>query len=451
MRPARVRRCRGARLGCRRRLTLEKAPLPKPQFNQDGTPLEYARLNESSYYDAVKSIDHRDDDVTNTARRIAAALTRRSEAKNYNAGPAHVPTETMLQLCLDMLDYGDTGLGIQEMSHRDPGGAVQQCMVATCDMIRTLLKVPDNYEILIMQGGAHQQFSAVPMNLLRGGDKADYVDGGFWSRRCCDEAKKFCDAQLVPACIKNDKGEFDYIPPSEWKLRPDASYVHICANETISGLEFLEDPDLPMQDTRPLVGDFTSTLLSRPIDVAKYGCIYASGGKNLGPAGVGIVIVRKDLLNQAHPMCPSMMSYTVFANTSPIPNLYNTPPLQTIRGIQLTIRDTAVKNGGLAWAEARAKRISGMLYKIVEDSNGFYTRVAAEGYASRMTIPFLIRGGDKELEALFVKKAEEQKMYQTFGHISVGGLRACFYNSLPDSAVESFFAFMEEFRSKYDV
>mmetsp|Transcript_29051 Transcript_29051/g.81286 ORF Transcript_29051/g.81286 Transcript_29051/m.81286 type:complete len:430 (+) Transcript_29051:171-1460(+) len=427
-----------------------------PQYPEatDGVRLEgvYDLLAdpEGHFGHAKVGEDLRSDEVIQASRLIAAALARRRQAKNFCAGPAHIPTDVMLQLCVDMLDYEDTGIGIHEMSHRDVGGPVQNCMEATCNLLKQLLAVPDNYELLLMQGGAHAQFAAVAMNLLRGHKKADYIDGGFWSDRARTEAAKYCDARLVPGVRKNAEGKLEYIPPSEWDLSPDAGYVHICANETISGLEFLEDPELPDNVRRPLVGDFTSTLLSRPVDISKYGCIYASGGKNLGPAGICVVIVRKDLIGHELPITPNMMSYAVFANTSPIPNVYNTPPLSAVRAIQLCCKK-AIEHGGLSKCEERAVRLSTRFYKAIADSNGFYSVIAAPKWGSRTTIPFRIRTGDKELEDQFFKEAEAAHLHQTYGHHTVGGLRVCMYNAVPEESVTHLISFMEAFQARYNI
>lgn len=391
-------------------------------------------------------------DTMEAAQKFAAATMRRATSHNFNAGPAHVPTNVMVDLCCELMSFKGTGIGVHEMSHRDAGGHVQQVIEALCNELREVLAVPDTHDILVMQGGAHQQFAAVPLNLLgRAGDgpkEADYINGGFWSERACGEAKKYCQANLVEGMRTNAAGELEYIPPSEWKLSPNAQYVHICANETINGLEFLEDPDLPESDRRPLVGDFTSTLLSRPVNVARYGCIYASGGKNLGPSGVAVVIVRKDLIGCELPICPSMMSYAAHANTQPIANIYNTPPLFTIRGIHLSLR-TVYNMGGLEGCATRAKRISKMFYEKFAASEGFYTQNVAEQWRTRMTIPFSIKGGTLELEKKFTKLAMEQELDQVFGHPVAGGLRACVYNSLPESSAEKLLNFMDEFRAAH--
>ena len=336
------------------------------------------------------------------------------------------------------------------MSHRDPDGPVQRCLADTCALIRKLLHVPSNYEVLLMQGGAHAQFAALPLNLLGGKGKADYIDGGFWSQRARNEALKFCDARLLPGIRRNaTTAKLEYVPPSEWQLSPDAAYVHICANETINGLEFLDDPALPNTTERPLVADFTSTLLSRPVDVSKYGVIYASGGKNLGPAGVCIVIVRADLIaTRELATCPSILSYSTMASSSPIPNVYNTPSMLAVRAVHLMLLE-AEAEGGLDQCQARCQARAERLYAAIDESHGFYTFPVEAAWRSRTTIPFNIRGGDRELELLFRSQGEAVGLYQIFGHHSVGGLRVCLYNAVRNESVELLLRFMDSFRREH--
>lgn len=300
-----------------------------------------------------------------------------------------------------------------------------------------------------MQGGAHGQFAAVPMNLLGDKTQADYVNTGFWSQRAATEAEKYCK---VRKAYDGAKDGYSYIPPvDEWEISPESAYVHICANETIHGLEFLEDPTLP-EDAPPLVGDFTSTLLSRRIDIKKYGCIYASGGKNLGPAGVTVIIIREDLVGLESLTCPSVLSYAKMASSKPIMSIYNTPPTFLIYMIDLVLLDN-MNSGGIEVLEERAKQRSGQIYSIVDESNGFYkAKCRSVCHRSRMNVPFRIcRGlqGDIDLEELFCFEAEKRGLLQLFCHPLFPGCRVTLYNGIPDSAVDALCDFMVDFANAH--
>lgn len=334
------------------------------------------------------------------------------------------------------------------MSHRDEGGPVQNCISSATDRLRSLLDVPSEYHILFMQGGAHGQFAAVPMNLLADKNQADYVSTGFWSQRAIREASKYCTVRLA---YDGAKDGFTHIPPvSEWNISPESAYVHICANETIHGLEFLEDPELP-DDSPPLVGDFTSTLLSRRINIRKYGCIYASGGKNLGPAGVTVVIVHKNLVGLESPICPTVLSYAAMAYSKPIPSLYNTPPTFLIYMVDLVLMDN-MNSGGVEMLEKRAKERSAKVYRMIDESEGFYKpRCKDLAHRSQMNVPFRIGGeaGDLDLEELFCSEAQKRGLMQLFCHPLFPGCRVTLYNGIPDSAVDSLAEFMIEFKTIY--
>lgn len=332
------------------------------------------------------------------------------------------------------------------MSHRDVGGPVQNCISSATDRIRTLLDVPSDYHILFMQGGAHGQFAAIALNLLGDKTQADYVTTGYWGQRAATEASKYCTVRYA---YDGQDEKFARIPPvSEWDISEDSAYVHICANETIHGLEFVEDPELPA-GSPPLVGDFTSTLLSRKIDISKYGCIYASGGKNLGPAGVTVIIVRKDLVGKESPLCPSVLSYAKMAGSKPIPSIYNTPPTFLIYMVNLVLLDN-MNSGGVEALEKRAIRRSGQIYDLMEESNGFYKPKCYDvPNRSRMNIPFRIGGGNIDLEETFSTEAAQRGLLQLFCHPLFPGCRITMYNGIPDSAVEALADFMIEFANKY--
>lgn len=367
---------------------------------------------------------------------------------NFSAGPACLSDWVMRTAAEEFINKEGTGMGLMEMSHRDVGGPVQNCISSASDRIRTLLDVPSNYHVLFMQGGAHGQFAAVAMNLLGTKTQADYVSTGYWSQRAATEAGKYCSVRYA---YDGSKDGFSHIPPvSEWDISKESAYVHICANETIHGLEYFEDPELP-EGSPPLVGDFTSTLLSRKIDVSKYGCIYASGGKNLGPAGVTVIIIREDLVGRESPICPSVLSYAKMAGSKPIPSIYNTPPTFLIYMVDLVLLDN-MNMGGIEVLEARAKDRAAQIYNIIDDSNGFYKAKCSDvAHRSRMNVPFRIGGesGSVDMEELFCSEAQKRGLLQLFCHPLFPGCRVTLYNGIPDSAVGALVEFMVEFASIY--
>ncbi|KAI0561667.1 Phosphoserine transaminase [Gracilaria domingensis] len=380
---------------------------------------------------------------------------------NFSAGPACLSDWVMRTAGAEFCNKDNTGMGILEnrsharillslrtaqMSHRDAGGPVQNAISSATDKLRIMLDVPTNYHILFLQGGAHGQFAAIALNLLGDKTQADYVSTGYWSQRAISEASKYCTVRLA---YDGAKDGFQSIPPvSEWDISPDSAYVHICANETIHGLEFLEDPELP-EGSPVLVGDFTSTLMSRRINISKYGCIYASGGKNLGPAGVVAVIVRDDLLNRALPTCPSVLSYSVMASSKPIPSIYNTPPTFLIYMVDLVLKDN-MNNGGIEALERRAIERARRIYDVVEDSNGFYTLKCQDAmHRSRMNVPFRIGKGSVDMEELFCVEGAQRGLLQLFCHPLFPGCRITLYNGIPDSAVDALVEHMVDFQTKY--
>ena len=379
--------------------------------------------------------------LTTAVRRFS------TRAFNFSAGPACLPSTVMRRAQNEFCDWDGTGMSIMEMSHRDPGGPVQNALARAAFDLRTLLAVPANYQVLFFQGGAHAQFAAVPLNLLGSRSAADYVHSGFWSQRAIDEASKYCDVSVAADCADT---AFSRLPRvDEWKVRDDAAYVHVCANETIHGLEFNEDPDYDVDNMPPLVCDMTSTLLSRPVDVSKYGVIYASGGKNLGPAGAVVVIVRDDLLQiGARKETPSVLDYSKMASSTPIPSIYNTPPTFITYMMGLVFEDLLQK-GGVETAQARAKWASGLLYDIIDSSGGFYANHVEPAHRSRMNVPFRIRSGDEQLESKFTQEAAADGLLQVFGHPLFGGQRITLYNGVPDEAVDAVARFMVAFQKRH--
>jgi phosphoserine aminotransferase len=331
-----------------------------------------------------------------------------------------------------MLDWHGSGMSVMEMSHRGKefiGIAAQ----AEADL-RELLCIPANYKVLFLQGGAHLQFSMIPLNLLRGKLSADYVNTGEWSKKAIGEAKKFCYVNEVASSA--DKN-FSYVPDfKNWKLDKDAAYVHYVANETIGGVEFNW---MPNTGDVPLVADMSSNILSRPIDVWKYGLIYAGAQKNIGPAGLTLVIVRDDLIGHAPSGLPTMMDYKTHADAD---SMYNTPPTYGIYMAGLVFQ-WLKKNGGIGAMEKNNIAKADLLYAAIGNSNGFYNCPVNKADRSRMNVPFTLK--DASLDTAFVKQADARGLLQLKGHRSVGGMRASIYNAMPIAGVQALVDFMGEF------
>jgi phosphoserine aminotransferase len=297
--------------------------------------------------------------------------------------------------------------------------------------------VPSNYKVLFMQGGAIGENAIVPMNLLRGHDRADYVDTGEWSKKSIKEARRYCSVNVAASA---EASGYTSVPKQDgWKLDPQAAYVHICANETIGGVEYHWTPDTGKV---PLVADMSSNILSRPVDVARYGLIYAGAQKNIGPAGLTIVIVRDDLIGQALPITPSAFDYQQQAAND---SMLNTPPTYAIYIAGLVFRWIKAQ-GGLADMEARNRAKAETLYGYL-DSTDFYSSPVAPADRSLMNVPFKLR--DPSLDAAFLKGAEARHMVQLKGHRSVGGMRASIYNAMPIEGVRTLVAYMKEFEAEH--
>lgn len=366
---------------------------------------------------------------------------KQHRAHNFSAGAAMFDTNVLAHMQRNFLSYDNSGMGLFEMSQRDPGGPVQTCIARAEANLRMLLDIPQNYKVLFFQGGAHAQFAAVPMNLFGENAKADYAGQGVWNLKAASEARKFGQVRIPPGSDATPDGA--YPPVEEWGLADDAAYVHICGNETMSGMTFHTEPEVGPGHV--LVADMTSSLLSRPVDVSKYGVIYASSGKNLGPAGNCIVIVRDDLIGSELPQTPSIMSWKTQADCG---NIYNTPNIFSIWALECITADLLAK-GGLVTAGQRAKQRADLVYDLIDQSEGFYTNKVHAEYRSHTALPFRIHGGDKALEDLFVKESTEAGLLQLFGHPLLGGLRVCIYNGLPDEAITALLEFMTSFSNKY--
>lgn len=357
-----------------------------------------------------------------------------SRVFNFSAGPAALPTEVLAKASEEMLDYAGTGMSVMEMSHRSRA-FIDIAERAEADFIE-LLDIPDDYKVLFLQGGATTQFAMVPMNLLDGAVRADYVNTGSWSTKAIKEAARFCDVNVAAS---SEESGFDRIPAfSDWALSSDAAYLHICSNETIGGVQF---HDLPQGGNCPLVADMSSDILSRPIDVSRFGLIYAGAQKNIGPAGLTVVIVHRDLIGKAGHGVPSMLDYAVHAKAD---SMSNTPPTYAwyLAGL---VFDWLKAQGGLEGMAEINRKKSAKLYGAIDSSNFYSSPVAIEN-RSWMNVPFTLP--DPEMDGIFLERAETVGLTNLKGHRSVGGMRASIYNAVPEAAVDALVEFMVEFENE---
>ena len=354
---------------------------------------------------------------------------------NFSAGPAALPESVLRQAADEMLDWHGSGMSVMEMSHR--GKEFISIHAEAEALLRELLAIPASYKVLFVQGGAIGENAIVPMNLLRGKTGADYVNTGEWSKKSIKEAKKYCNVNVAAS---SEADGFTSIPPrAGWKLDPQAAYVHICSNETIGGVEYHWTPDT---GSVPLVADMSSDILSRPIDVARYGLIYGGAQKNIGPAGLTIVIVRDDLLGRALAVTPSAFDYTQQAEND---SMLNTPPTYAIYIAGLVFRWIKAQ-GGLAAMEAHNRAKAALLYDYL-DATAFYANPVAKADRSLMNVPFKL--ADAALDDAFLKGAQARGMLQLKGHRSVGGMRASIYNAMPVEGVQALVAYMKEFEAQH--
>ncbi|MEX1073525.1 MAG: 3-phosphoserine/phosphohydroxythreonine transaminase [Burkholderiales bacterium] len=352
---------------------------------------------------------------------------------NFGAGPAMLPAEVLARAGDEMLDWHGSGMGVMEMSHR---GKEFMAIAAQAEAdLRELLAIPTHYKLLFLQGGATLQFAQVPMNLLRGKPGADYVLTGEWSRKAVKEAKAYCDVHIAAS---SEDRKFAYAPRS-WDVRTDAAYVHYCSNETIGGVEFHWIPDT---GAVPLVADASSHFLSRPLEVQKFGLIYAGAQKNAGPAGLTLVIVREDLIGQAAKGTPTVMDYKLQADAD---SMLNTPSTYAIYIAGLVFKWLKAL-GGLAEMERRNVVKARVLYDAI-DAGRFYDNPVDKADRSRMNVTF--RLPDERLDAPFLKGAGERGLSQLKGHRAVGGMRASIYNAMPLEGVEQLAAYMREFAARH--
>jgi phosphoserine aminotransferase len=353
---------------------------------------------------------------------------------NFSPGPAALPEAVLRRCAEEMLDWHGSGMSVMEMSHR--GKEFMSIYHETHALLRELLAVPGHYKLLFLQGGAIGQNAIVPMNLLRGKSRADYVDTGDWARRSIAEAAHFCSVNVAAS---GEAGGFTSIPrQSEWKLDPGAAYVHICSNETIIGLEYQWTPDTGHV---PLVADMSSNILSRPIDVSRYGLIYAGAQKNIGPAGLTLVIVRDDLLGGALPMTPSAFDYTIQAGND---SMINTPPTYAIYTAGLVFQWLKAQGGPAAMAVLNQAKAD-LLYACL-DASGFYRAAIAKADRSRMNVTFHLP--DARLDAPFLEGAKAAGLLNLKGHRVVGGMRASIYNAMPIDGVHALVSYLRDFETK---
>ena len=354
---------------------------------------------------------------------------------NFSAGPSMLPESVLSRAAAEIMDYHGSGQSVMEMSHRSK--AFEEIMDEAQNLFRSVLSVPDNYDILFLQGGASTQFAAIPLNLLNGSGKADYMLTGQFSTKAYKEACKYGDIRVVAS--SKDK-TFSYIPDcSDLPISEDADYVYICENNTIYGTKF---KTLPNTKGKPLVADVSSCFLSEPVDVTKYGVIYGGVQKNIGPAGVVIVIIREDLITEdVLPGTPTMLRYKIHADAD---SLYNTPPAYGIY-ICGKVFKWLKKMGGLEVMKQRNEEKAKILYDYLDSSKLFKGTVVPED-RSLMNVPFVT--GDKEMDAKFVKEATEAGLVNLKGHRTVGGMRASIYNAMPKAGVEALVAFMKKFEEE---
>ena len=354
---------------------------------------------------------------------------------NFSAGPAVLPEAVLQQAQAEMLDWHGSGMSVMEMSHRG------QEFLAIAEKaeadLRELMNIPSHYKVLFMQGGAAGQFAMVPMNLLRGKKSADYINTGEWSKKAIKEAKIFA---AVNVAASGEATNFTTVPPpNTWKLDPNAAYVHYTPNETIGGVEF---GFIPETGNVPLVADMSSTILSRPVDVSRFGVIYGGAQKNMGQAGLTIVIVREDLMGHAMPGTPSIFDYQITADNG---SMFNTPPTYAwyIAGL---VFEWLKKNGGLKAMGEINRRKAEKLYAFIDASGGFYRNPVEQQSRSWMNIPFTLK--DPALDEAFLKGAKAAGMIQLKGHRSVGGMRASIYNAMPESGIDALIAYMRDFMQR---
>ena len=354
---------------------------------------------------------------------------------NFSSGPAALPVSVLQRAAAEMLDWRGSGMSVMEMSHRGP--EFTEILANTQSLIRRLLGVPENYAVLLLQGGAIAENAIVPMNLMGRTGSADYVLSGVWSEKSMIEAAKYGQVNL--AASSKDSGFLSVPKQADWQGSENAAYIHMCSNETIGGVQCHWTPQTGKV---PLVVDMSSNIMSAPLDVSRYGLIYAGAQKNMGPSGVTLVIVRRDLLGHALPITPSAFNYDMQANND---SMYNTPPTYAIYIMGLVLEHIE-SLGGLAAMQAHNQAKADLLYSFLDHSRLFSNRVARED-RSLMNVTFFLR--DESLNAAFLQGAEQEGMVQLRGHRSAGGMRASIYNAMPLQSVQRLRDYMHRFEKQH--
>ncbi len=354
---------------------------------------------------------------------------------NFSAGPAVLPLEVLKKAQAEMTGWQGGDVSVMEMSHR---GKEFMSIAAQAEAdLREIMSIPDNYKVLFLQGGASSQFAMVPLNLMGTAGKADYLLTGHWSTKAVAEAKRYGDISVV---VDTSDSKFTTIPASsDWHLHGDAAYVHYTPNETIAGVEFDAIPDT---GEVPLVADMSSTILSRPIDVSRFGIIFAGAQKNIGPAGLTIIIIRDNLIGKAADSVPAMMNYQTFVKSG---SMYNTPPTFSWYMAGLVFQWIKDKGGIAAMGELNQRK-SAKLYNTIDNSGGFYTNPVDVAYRSWMNVPFILK--DTSLDEEFLAATKEAGLVQLKGHRSVGGMRASIYNAMPEEGIDALIDLMQTFQKE---
>lgn len=355
---------------------------------------------------------------------------------NFSAGPAILPHEVLKQAQAELLNWRDTGASVMELSHR--GKDFDACAIEATQDLRDILNIPANYKILFCQGGARAQFAAVPLNILGNKTSADYIDSGYWSMSAAKEAKKYC--QVNQQLIREEiAGIVGLKSMAKWQLSDESAYVHYCPNETIDGLAIFEEPDFA---DKTVIADFSSNILSQPIDVNRYGIIYAGAQKNIGPSGITIVIVRDDLIGYAKEALPSILDYKILADSD---SMFNTPP--TFAWYMSGLVFKWIKQlGGLEVMAARNQTKASTLYQYIDQSD-FYQNSVAIANRSIMNVPFF--APNEALDKLFVSEAAKANIIGIKGHRVAGGMRASIYNAMDIDGVTYLISFMKQFEKQY--
>ena len=361
-------------------------------------------------------------------------VTQSDRCFNFSAGPSAIPEKVLDRIHGELFNWRNQGASIMEISHRSE--AFLEIAYQSEQDLKALMNIPNNYKVLFLAGGARGQFAAVPLNLKADKTQADYIDSGYWAHSAINEAQRYLNVNVV---ADNASKEHPVEEPEKWRNSSDAAYLHYTTNETIEGRQFSFIPDSP---EIPLVADMSSDILSAPIDVEKFGLIYAGAQKNIGPAGLTIVIVREDLLQHADKLCPSIINYQTQTNFK---SMYNTPPVFCwyVAGL---VFQWLKEQGGLDEMAVRCARKSSKLYEFIDNSM-FYHNDVALSWRSKINIPFSLI--DASLNSVFIKVAEENRLCYLRGHKAVGGMRASLYNGVPESHVDNLIVFMKEFERQY--